>query len=152
MGNIHNWPQQHAVCGLWSDTTTNGHLQSDDPNVGCARPLKGFAMHSTVRLGTENPPLCTFSELAPGNREARSCPISSSSVHPTPTHPGVASGCRNVMVSWQTDSLFPGETGPPLGGLLLCRLGHSKHKGLSSLSATLSSNGDSLPAGEPGRR
>lgn len=54
------------------------------------------------------------------------------------------------MVSWQTDSLFPEETGPPLGGLLLHRLGHSKHKGLSSLSATLSSNGDSLPARESG--
>lgn len=54
------------------------------------------------------------------------------------------------MVSWQTDSLFPEETGPPLGGLPLCRPGHSKHKGLSSLSASLSSGGDSLPAGEPG--
>lgn len=53
------------------------------------------------------------------------------------------------MVSWQTDSLFPEETGPPLGGLPLRRPSHSKHKGLSSLSVSLSS-GDSLPAGEPG--
>lgn len=65
---------------------------------------------------------------------------------PPPPHPSWGGhGCRNVMVSQQTDSLFPEERAAPRRPR---SPSHSKHKGLSSLSARLSSSGDSLPAGE----
>lgn len=107
-----------------------------------------------IRLGNLNPPGGPSSGLlsiGPRETEGRSCHIASSppiSTTPSPNPSWGGQGCRNVMVSPQTDSLFPEETGPPLGGPTLPRLGPSKHKALSSLSALLCSSGDSLPAGE----
>lgn len=90
-----------------------------------------------------------FSVWAPGKPRASSCHISSSSRISTPAlhliHPGVA---------WlqECDGISANRQFVPRGDWTAPRRphssSHSKHKGLSSLSAWLSSSGDSLPAGE----
>lgn len=90
-----------------------------------------------------------FSVWAPGKQRARSCHSSSSSPISTPT-PALS------ILGWpwlqECDGISANRQFVPRGAGAAPRRphspSHSKHKGLSSLSARLSSSGDSLPAGE----
>lgn len=92
-----------------------------------------------------------FSVWAPGKQRASSCHISSSPHISTPTPIPSPS-----ILGWprlqECDGISANRQFVPRGDRAAPRRphspSHSKHKGLSSLSAWLSSSGDSLPAGE----
>lgn len=83
--------------------------------------------------------------VAPGGQRASGCHISSSPPTPTPS-----------ILGWlclqECDGISANRQSVPKGGGPAPRRphspSHSKHKGLSSLSAWLSSSRDSLPIGE----
>lgn len=90
-----------------------------------------------------------FSVWAPGKQRASSCHSSSSSPISTPTPAPSILGWPWLQ---ECDGISANRQFVPRGAGAAPRRprspSHSKHKGLSSLSARLSSSGDSLPTGE----
>lgn len=102
-------------------------------SLGNQSPPGGRTQRGLLRVGTRGTEGAAVIFLPP--------PMSTPTIHPRVA----ASAGMRWYLSRQS---VPRGDRAALEGLTLPTLGHSKHKGLSSLSASLSSSGDSLPAGE----